>query len=193
MLGLVDPGGLELVFKPGRRGSHRLHPHGDPRSPARQQRRTGQTAHRDGQFSCGNLINAAQNQIQDLGLQPVKGRHVAAHHGDAALVVLFVADQLLVGDLPAVDGLVHRLIDDAVHGVGYPRGGKAPQQRPHLCPRVQGKCQQPGYGQQQQRPPDLGAIRPPVIVEKSGTHSPTSSAFGSYQLMRKGLFIISVR
>ena len=28
---------------------------------------------------------------------------------------------------------------------------------------------------------------------KTGTHSPTSSAFGSYQLMRKGLFIISVR
>ena len=141
----------------------------------------------------GNLIDPAQNQIQDLGLQPVKGRHVAAHHGDAALVVLFVADQLLIGNLPAVDGLVHRLIDDAVHGVGYPGGGKAPQQGPHLGPAVQGKCQQPGYGQQQQRPPDLGAIRPPVIVEKSGTHSPTSSAFGSYQLMRKGLFIISVR
>ena len=56
-----------------------------------------------------------------------------------------------------------------------------------MLPAYRANANSPDMARQQQRPPDLGAIRPPVIVEKSGTHSPTSSAFGSYQLMRERL------
>jgi hypothetical protein len=56
-------------------------------------------------------------------LKPVEGRHVAVDGGNPPFVVFFKGNQIAVGNVSAVDGLVHRLRDDAVYHVGNPGGG----------------------------------------------------------------------
>lgn len=74
---------------------------------------------------------------------------------------------------------VHRLIDNAVHGVGDPGGGKASQQGPQLRPRIKKESQQTGHRQKNQRLTHLPPVRPTVVIEKARSHCPTPIRFFS--------------
>ena len=115
----------------------------------------------------GNLPDAGEDRVQDLRLQMIEGRHVAAHGGDVALCVLLEGHQPVVLELALLDGLVHRLADDACDGVGHPCGGHALQQRPHLGSGHEQRRQQQRQGEKRQGPQHPLSVYPPAVEVKS--------------------------
>ena len=64
-----------------------------------------------------HLADPGQHRVQDLRLQVVEGRHVALHGSDMALRVLLEGHQAVILQLALLNGLVHRLADNAGDGV----------------------------------------------------------------------------